>query len=85
MRYAPIPILAAPLLLAACNVSTVAGVRIDPPPASIAAPCGHPREHLGAGDWELIAGRIGDELIDCRARHAALAEWSAGVIKVQGR
>jgi hypothetical protein len=39
---------------------------------------------LPAGDMsqaqtETAIGRIGDALIDCRARHALLVTWSAGV------
>ena len=30
---------------------------------------------LGAGDWEVIAGRIGDALIECGAEKAALVEY----------
>jgi hypothetical protein len=29
---------------------------------------------LGAGDWELIAGRIGDALLVCGENHKALVD-----------
>lgn len=47
-------------------------------------PCPHPSRHLGAGDWELVAGRIGDDLIDCGARQAGLAQWARGVVAAVG-
>lgn len=50
---------------------------------SVLAPCGDPRTHLGAGDWELIAGRIGDDLILCGKNHAALTDWARGTISAR--
>jgi hypothetical protein len=36
----------------------------------VRAPCPHPSKFIGAGDWELIAGRLGDQLIECGAEKA---------------
>ena len=49
-------------------------VQIDPLPANVAEPCARPEAYLGAGDWELIAVRIGDELIDCGHKHRIAVE-----------
>ena len=46
--------------------------------------CGAPARHLRGGDWELIAGRLGDDLIDCEAKRAGLAAWAAGVVRAVG-
>jgi hypothetical protein len=68
--------LAASLHLTACGASPGAGkgLRLDPAPAVLAQPCPHPADFLAAGDWEIIAGRMGDALIDCEARRAGLAD-----------
>jgi hypothetical protein len=67
-------IIAACLPLAACGGWNGAGkgLRLDAPEAVFAQPCPHPADFLGAGDWEIIAGRMGDALIDCEARRAGL-------------
>lgn len=74
-------VLSALLPLTACSGSGGAGARLAPPDATITAPCARPERHLGAGDWEIIAGRIGDDLILCGQRQAALAAWAAGVVE----
>ena len=75
MRPAKILMLAAFLALTACDDWNAAGkgLRLDPAPAIFAQRCPHPSVFLGAGDWEIIAGRMGDALIDCEARRAGLA------------
>jgi hypothetical protein len=35
---------------------------------------------LGAGDWEVIAGRLGLALIRCGQEKAALAAWAHDVV-----
>lgn len=40
----------------------------------VAEPCKRPEVYLDAGDWELIAVRIGDELIDCGHKHRIAVE-----------
>lgn len=63
------------LLLTNCSAPDAGGpVQIDPLPASVAEPCARPEVFLGAGDWELIAVRIGDELIDCGHKHRIAVE-----------
>lgn len=80
MKPELIVILAAPLLLTACLGSNGAGVlRIEPLPATVAAPCKHPSSFLDATDWEIIAGRIGDELIRCREKHGLAVQGYSGV------
>ena len=60
-------------MLMSCNGhGSVGALRIEPPPASISAPCARPESYLGAGDWELVAVRIGDALIECALKQAAL-------------
>jgi hypothetical protein len=71
-------------LLTACDGFAPAGAHLPPPDAALTAPCAHPSRHLDAGDWEIVAGRIGDDLIACGAAHAALAAWAAGVAQVMG-
>jgi hypothetical protein len=39
---------------------------------------------LNGGDWEIIAGRIGDELIKCENRRALAAQAYQGVKAVAG-
>ncbi|GHF33409.1 hypothetical protein GCM10017056_01030 [Seohaeicola zhoushanensis] len=84
MKHARILMLtAAVLALTACDASGPAGApRLEPPPAGAMRVCRHPTEFLpppGSGDWEIIAGRIGDELLRCRAEKQVLATWAAGV------
>lgn len=67
-------LLTAAPLLTACDGFATAGVRLPPPDPSIAQPCPRPEAFLGAGDWELIAGRIGDALIVCGENHKALVD-----------
>jgi hypothetical protein len=54
-------------LLASCGGFNAAGVRPPDLSAEVRAPCPHPSKFIGAGDWELIAGRLGDQLIECGA------------------
>ena len=81
MRFVLIPTLAAVSALTACTGSKGAGngLRIEPLPAQVEAPCRHPSEFLGAGDWELIAGRIGDELIACSAEKQIAVDGYNGI------
>lgn len=59
------------LLTTACGGSIGAGaLRVEPLPATITGSCQHPAEFAGAGDWEIMAGRLSDELIACNARRA---------------
>lgn len=75
MRRGLTLIFAASLPLAACGAwrDVGRGLALDPPEVVFAAPCPHPADFLGAGDWEIILGRLGDALIDCEARRAGLA------------
>lgn len=70
MPRALILTLAACLTLTACSGSAPAGVQRPPAPTEARIPCRDPAEFLGAGDWELIAGRMGDELRRCEGRRA---------------
>ena len=87
MRYVRTPAaLAAALTLAACGGfigGGAADLRVAPVAPDIAAPCLHPREVAPGGDWEIYAGRLGDALLICRTRHAALLsdrEGLAGIV-----
>lgn len=71
--------LVACLPLIACGGSKPVGVKPRPVEAAIERPCRHPSEFLGGNDWEVITGRVGDELILCGKEKAALAQWAAGV------
>ena len=59
------------LTLAACGGFSADGVRPDPLPANVAAPCPHPLEVIGGvrggtvGDDEVRMGRLGDALLQC--------------------
>lgn len=83
-RGAILPLMCAFLGLTACNGWNVAGARVDPPAAVFAQPCPHPAYvALGAEarkDWEIMAGRLGDALLDCETRRAGLNQWADGVI-----
>lgn len=70
MLRATILMSAACLSLTACAGSNGAGEGLNAPDLEAQArqECLHPSEYLGAGDWEIIAGRIGDELIECEQR-----------------
>jgi hypothetical protein len=70
---------AALLILSGCASGGAGVPRLPPPDAALTAPCAHPSAHLGAETLEIMAGRIGDDLIDCGARHAALATWAAAI------
>ena len=74
------------LLTAACSASSSGGVRLQPPPQT--EPCRHPTTFLpppGTGDWELLAGRLGDELIRCGEDKAAMEAWVRSVVAVLNR
>ena len=71
MKYARMLMLAiAGLLLASCAGFDAAGVRPPDLSLDVRAPCPHPSKFIGAGDWELIAGRLGDALIECGGEKA---------------
>jgi len=63
-------ILAACLPLTACIGSGGAGLRLDPLPPAAQQACAAPTAFLGVGDWEIMAGRLGDALIVCEGRRA---------------
>lgn len=67
-----LPLLIAVQALTACDGLKGVGAQVPPPDPSITTPCARPEAFLGAGDWEIIAGRIGDALIDCGENHKAL-------------
>lgn len=70
------PVLAC-LILANCEDYRGAGASnraLPVLPFMAEQPCLHPGDMLGAGDWRLIAGRLGDALIDCEGRRALAAE-----------
>lgn len=67
-----LPLLLVSQLLTACFGSSVGGKpRIDDLPANVKAKCARPGDFLGLNDWEIMAGRIGDELIDCGLKQQA--------------
>ena len=74
MKYSLTAMLAFPLLMNCSAPERGGPVQIEPLPANVAAPCARPEAYLGAGDWELIAVRIGDELIDCGHKHRIAVE-----------
>ena len=51
-------------------------------PQNVETPCERPETYLGAGDWEIIAGRIGDELIACAAEKQVAVDAYNGVAGV---
>lgn len=71
--------------LAACGgFGAVGGLTAGRLPTNVERPCERPETYLGAGDWEIIAGRIGDELITCSAEKQVAVEaynQVAGVIE----
>lgn len=71
-------LLLVPLLMNSCFGFASGGLRTDVPP-TIAEECRHPSAYLGAGNWEVLAGRLGDELIDCERKRAAAVEALQGV------
>lgn len=80
MKRARILAPAALSLLTACGGSGGAGaLRIEPLPAEIAAPCDRPEDYLGVRDWEIMAGRIGDALIECGAEKQVAVDAYANV------
>lgn len=53
---------------------------MPPLPDEVAAPCPHPRDVVrGVSDWEILAGRLGDELIECGAEKAVAVGGYDGV------
>lgn len=68
--------LAVALTLPACATSKPSGkVRVPPPDAALVAPCATPEAQLKAGDWKVIAARLGLALIRCGQEKAALAAY----------
>lgn len=68
-------------LVASCASSGggASGLRTEPLSAAVAEPCPHPTEFLGAADWEILAGRIGDALIVCGAEKDIAVEAYEGL------
>lgn len=71
---------AALLTLQGCG-SSRGGVRVEAPDEATLAACETPQTYLGVDDWEIMTGRIGDALILCRKKHAALADYARAVSK----
>jgi hypothetical protein len=72
MRALILLLLPAALILSACaSFRTSSRANVPPLDSAIAAPCTAPEVALTAGDWKIIAARLGTALIDCGARHAA--------------
>ena len=85
MRRVMRPALIAPALaLAGCGGSSGdgTGLRLDPLPAAVTAPCPHPSALLDRGGTvasdEISLGRIGDALIDCEGARAVAVEAYQG-------
>jgi hypothetical protein len=73
-------LLCASLALTACAASKPSGsVRVPPPDVTLTRPCDRPEVALSAGDWEVIAGRIGVSLIRCGQEKAALVGYVDGL------
>ncbi|KPQ06214.1 MAG: hypothetical protein HLUCCA12_12250 [Rhodobacteraceae bacterium HLUCCA12] len=81
MKPVPILILAAFLPLTACGGSSGAGLRLDPLPPAAQQACPAPSSFLSAGDWEILAGRLGDALIACEGRRALAAGAYGGATR----
>lgn len=81
MPRALILTLAAFLLTAACSGSRPggSGLVIHDLPTAARQACVDPASVLRAGDWELIAGRLGDELIRCENRRELAVQAYDGV------
>lgn len=66
-------LLTASLALTACTGWTTDGAGLSDPvqqvklPESVRAPCKKPWDHLDVTDWEIMAGRLGDDLLHCGA------------------
>lgn len=80
-------------LLTACGGFVGGGVPTEPQrrlPADAARLCAAPASFFPASgamtraQVEIAAGRMGDELLRCRAEKAALAAWGAAVISDLG-
>lgn len=63
------------LLLTACGGSPAGGAKIQPLPENVRAACPHPSEFLSVRDWEIMAGRLGDELIACDLKRGAAVTY----------
>ena len=73
-------------LLPACGGLNPVGVRIDPPAPEILFVCKKPQEFLDeTADMEILAGRIGDELLRCGKSKEILAEWAIGISQTLDR
>lgn len=70
MHYPLTLAIVACLLTSACTDSSSVGVRPDPLSAEVETPCLHPSEIARGTDLETFAGRLGDELIECRGEKA---------------
>lgn len=76
--------LAALMILPGCASGSAGAPRLAAPDATLTAPCAHPARHINAPTFEVMAGRIGDDLITCARRHAALSRWAADVVAALG-
>jgi len=60
------------------------GLQIRDLPPAAQQKCQPPASFLNAGDWEIIAGRIGDELIKCENRRDLAVQAYQGVKAAAG-
>ena len=74
-------------ILAACGGWTGGGtgLTVSDLPAEARQECPHPSAMLRAGDWEIIAGRLGDALIRCEARRGLAVQAYDGVRAAVGQ
>jgi len=83
-RRGPLMMLIVPALaLTACGGSNSSGgLRLDPLPPAVAAPCPHPAALLDRGGTvasdEISMGRIGDALIACEGARAVAVDAYQG-------
>lgn len=77
-----LPALALASALPACSAWSGGGVRLEPLPAAVVAPCPHPATLLSRGgtvaDDEVSLGRIGSALIACGEEKQLAVDAYAG-------
>lgn len=72
-------LIAVPVLTACGGWKPSGSVRVVPPDSALITPCPKPADYLGAGDWEIMAGRLGVALIRCGQEKQALADYIGDV------
>lgn len=85
-RLMTLMLLSASLVLPACGDFKDVGPKTKPSDANLTLSpeveedCDHPDDYLHIDDWEIMAGRLGDALYECRGEKRIAVDAFNGVV-----